>query len=197
LPDQVEIALNPARVKVLTAAASLLICCLGLGFAALLVVLPVVGRAQRIPVFGWIMIVFWALVLLGVGVPSVAVLPRSLRDRTLVINTDGIALTGSRSWAVCWEEIQQVMIGADRAMGLGSLGRWPRTYRLLVVPAGSDFAVRHPELVRRQRREGLVGLPVITMDRRIREAIDHALSTHGGSRYGGVVDGWRPPNPRS
>lgn len=196
MPDQVVIPLNPARVKVLTAAASILICCIGLGYASLPVVLPVVGRAQQVPVFGWIMIVFWSIVLLAIGVPAVALLPRTLRDRTLLINNDGIAMTGSRPWSVRWDEIQQVVIGTDRAVGLVSRGRWPRAYRLLLAPARPDFAACHPELVRRQRRQAVVALPVITMDRRIRQEIEEALSIHGGSRYGGVVDGRWPPDLR-
>lgn len=186
------IPLNPVRVKVQTAVASIIVCCLGLGLASMVVVLPVTGRADQVRLFSWIMIVFWSAVLLAIGLPSVVLLPRSLRDRALVIDADGIALIGSKPWSVRWAEVQQVMLGDLQGSAPGPRWSWPRMYRLLLVPQQPDFAARHAELARWQRSAGAIRLPVITTDRRIMQAIDHALSVYGGSLYGGVVSGWQP-----
>lgn len=187
------ILLNPPWLKALTALASIFICCIGLFFVFVLVYLPLTGRADELPVIGWIMTIFWALVLLTIGIPAVIMLPRSLRDRVLTVDSDRIALSGSRPWEVRWTEIQRLVIGRRRSWLCDvHIGPTQQSDRLIMVPLGPDFLHRHPELSRWRRRDASIQLPVIITTKSIARQVDALLSASGGARYGGVVDGWQP-----
>lgn len=187
------ILLNPPWLKVLTALASILICAIGLFFVFVLVFLVLTGRADQLPVIGWIMSIFWALVMLAIGVPAVVVLPRSLRDRVLMVDAERIALSGSRPWEVRWSDVQRLVLGRTRSWVCSfHIGPTQDSDRLILVPMTADFSDRHPELSRWRRKDASIHLPVIITNKAIARRVDALLSEYGGARYGGVVDGWQP-----
>lgn len=187
------IVLNPLRVKILTAVASILVCCLGLFLVAVLIFVGLSGRADRMPVVGWIMTSFWAVVLLAIGVPAVVVLPRSLRTRILTADAERIAVSGHRAWEVRWTEVQRLVLGRWWSWVCDiHVGPTQDIDRLVLVPLDADFGARHPELPRSRREDGSIQLPVIISSKAVARQVDGLLAAYGGVRYGGVVRGWQP-----
>jgi len=87
---------------------------------------------------------------LGLGLVLLARRVFRLEVRGLFLEAGGLALEQSsgRSWSVPWEELAYVSISTDRTHGREWLA-------IELVPAGSGFEARHPELARFRIRDAV------------------------------------------